>query len=86
MSGQIIDATVIEARRPHLTRAEKDTIKGGGTPAEWTPARRAQIDRNILSRHRAPAPAVTILTPDALRLRHLPIADCARYDSLRRAC
>jgi hypothetical protein len=25
------------------------------------------------------------LTPDALQLRHLPIADCARYDSLRRA-
>ena len=46
MGGQIIDATVIEARRPRLTQAEKDTIKGGGTPAEWTPARRAQIDRD----------------------------------------
>jgi transposase, IS5 family len=45
MSGQIIDATVIQARRPRLTQAEKDTIKGGGTPAEWSPARRAQIDR-----------------------------------------
>jgi len=40
---------------------------------------------NILSRHRDPGPAATILTPDALRLQHLPIADCARYDSLRRA-
>jgi hypothetical protein len=39
----------------------------------------------VLSRHRDPGPAATILTPDALRLRHLPIADCARYDSLRRA-
>jgi len=27
----------------------------------------------------------TILTPDALRLRHTPIADCDRYDSLRKA-
>jgi hypothetical protein len=44
MGGQIIDATVIEARRPRLSQAEKDTIKGGGTPAEWEPARRAQID------------------------------------------
>src|SRR5690242_21929128 len=26
---------------------------------------------------RDPGPAATILTPDALRLRHLPIADCA---------
>ena len=45
----------------------------------------ADVVLNILSRHRDPAPAATILTPDALRLRHLPIADCARYDSLRRA-
>ena len=40
---------------------------------------------NILTRRRDPAPAVTILTPDALRLRHEPQADCARYDTLRRA-
>jgi transposase, IS5 family len=46
MGGQIVDATVIEARRPRLTLAEKNTLKGGGTPAEWTPARRAQIDRD----------------------------------------
>lgn len=46
MGGQIIDATVIEARRPRLTQTEKDTIKGGGTPGEWTPARRAQTDRD----------------------------------------
>ncbi|HTV45303.1 MAG TPA: transposase [Stellaceae bacterium] len=46
MGGQIVDATVIEARRPRLTKSEKDTIKGGGIPAEWKPARRAQIDRD----------------------------------------
>src|SRR5271156_121220 len=46
MGGQIVDATVIEARRPRLTQAEKATIRGGGTPAAWTPARRAQIDRD----------------------------------------
>jgi transposase len=40
---------------------------------------------NILARRRDPAPAVTILTPDALRLAIEPQADCARYDSLRRA-
>ena len=38
---------------------------------------------NILARRRDPAPAVTILTPDALTLRHAPVADCARYDQLR---
>src|SRR5499427_4424753 len=46
MGGQIVDATVIEARRPRLTQAEKHVIKGGGTPGEWTPARRAQIDHD----------------------------------------
>jgi hypothetical protein len=45
----------------------------------------ADIVLNILSRHREPAPAVTIMAPDALRLRHAPLADCTRYDRLRRA-
>ena len=40
---------------------------------------------NILARQRDPAPSMTITTPDALRLAHEPQADCARYDSLRRA-
>ena len=40
---------------------------------------------NILSRRRDPGPPATIMTPEALRLRHEPAADCARYDSLRRA-
>jgi hypothetical protein len=45
----------------------------------------ADVVLNILSRRREPDPAPTILTPEALRLRHLPVADCARYDQLRRA-
>ena len=45
----------------------------------------ADVILNILARQRDPGPAATILTPDALRLRYAPIADCARYDSLRRA-
>jgi IS5 family transposase len=44
MGGQIVDATVVQARRPHLTQDEKDTLKGGGAPPDWSPARRAQID------------------------------------------
>src|ERR1700741_2081370 len=38
---------------------------------------------NILTRHRDPGPTATILTPDALTLRYMPVADCARYDQLR---
>jgi len=45
----------------------------------------ADVILNILARQRDPGPPVTILTPDALRLRHAPIADCSRYDRLRRA-
>jgi hypothetical protein len=45
----------------------------------------ADVILNILARRRDPGPPITILTPDALRLRHAPTADCARYDRLRRA-
>jgi hypothetical protein len=36
----------------------------------------ADVILNILARRRDPAPTATILTPDTLRLRHTPIADC----------
>jgi hypothetical protein len=45
----------------------------------------ADVILNILARQREPAPPAAIMTPDALRLRHAPTADCTRYDSLRRA-
>jgi hypothetical protein len=45
----------------------------------------ADIVLNILARRRDPVAPVTILTPEALRLKHEPSADCARYDNLRRA-
>ena len=45
----------------------------------------ADVVINILARQRDPGPAATTMTPDALRLRHAPIADCARYDQLRSA-
>jgi hypothetical protein len=46
----------------------------------------ADIILNILARQREPAAPVTIMTtPQALRLHQEPAADCARYDSLRRA-
>ncbi len=45
----------------------------------------ADVMLNILARRRDPGPSVTILTPDALRLRRAPLADCSRYDQLRRS-
>ena len=38
---------------------------------------------NILARRREPPRPLSIVTPDDLALRHPPLADCDRYDSLR---
>ena len=46
MGGQIVDATVVEARRPRLTKDEKQTLRDGGTPEGWSKARSQQIDRD----------------------------------------
>ena len=59
MGGQIVDATVIEARRPRLNTEEKATIRGGGTPPGWSKARTRQIDRDgrwTIKRGRKPPP------------------------------
>ncbi len=39
---------------------------------------------NVLTRQRQTAAPASIATPEALRLAREPVADCARYDSLRR--
>ena len=46
MGGQIVDATIVEARRPRLSEPEKAVVKGGSTPGDWKPARTRQIDRD----------------------------------------
>jgi hypothetical protein len=37
----------------------------------------------VLARQRQPPAPPSVTTPDALRLRAEPVADCARYDALR---
>ena len=44
----------------------------------------ADVILNILARRREQVVPISIMTPAALRLRHEPAADCARYDGLRR--
>jgi IS5 family transposase len=46
MGGQIVDATIVQARPARLTAEEKAAVRRGETPADWSPARRAQIDRD----------------------------------------
>jgi hypothetical protein len=38
----------------------------------------------VLARQRQPVPPPSITTPAALRLKIEPVADCGRYDSIRR--
>ena len=45
----------------------------------------ADVILNILARRRDPLPIAAIATPASLTLHHAPVADCARYDQLRRA-
>ena len=84
-------SAVLTAGRIAVEAACAEALAGGVNSAD--------VVLNILARQRNPGPSATILTPEALRLRHppiadcrlpiadcrLPIADCARYDSLRRA-
>lgn len=46
VGGQIVDATVVEARRPRLTKGERQTLRDGATPEGWSKARTRQIGRD----------------------------------------
>ncbi len=46
MGGQIIDATIVPAPRQHNSRDDNETIKAGGAPKDWKPAKRRQKDRD----------------------------------------
>lgn len=70
-------AAVLSDGLPAVEAACAETLREG----VWS----ADVVLNILARRRAPAPPITIMTPEALRLAVEPTADCARYDTLRRA-
>ncbi len=75
-----------DGRDPHR-RARRRPVRGRSGPAPSTARGRVLGDvvLNILARQREPPAPVPLLTPESLRLRHEPVADCARYDSLRTA-
>ena len=61
----------------------------GAVEAACTEALRAglasgDVILTVLARQRQPPAAPSITTPDALRLKIEPMADCGRYDSIRR--
>lgn len=46
MGGQILDATIVPAPKQRNSEAEKTAIKAGEVPADWTPAKTRQKDRD----------------------------------------
>jgi hypothetical protein len=58
-------------------------VEAAGAEALDQGVHSADVILNILARRRDPGPPLTIVTPDALKLRQVPLADCARYDQLR---
>jgi hypothetical protein len=76
---QMVDilTTVLSDGLPAIEAACAEALRQG--------VHSADVILNILARRRQPASPITIMTPEALRLRHEPDADCARYDRLRRA-
>ena len=76
---QMVDilTTVLSDGLPAVEAACSEALREG--------VHSAAVILNILARRREAARPLTIMTPDALRLIHEPSADCARYDSLRRA-
>ena len=44
MGGQIVDATIVAAPRQRNSRDDNETIKQGGTPPDWHPAKSRQKD------------------------------------------
>jgi hypothetical protein len=76
---QMVDilTTVLSDGLPAVEAACSEALRDG--------VHSAAVILNILARRREPSAPITIMTPASLRLRHEPTADCARYDSLRRA-
>ncbi len=61
-----------------------DPVEAACTEALGEGVHSADVILNILARRKDPAPALAISTPEALKLKHEPLANCDRYDQLRK--
>ena len=62
-----------------------EAVEAGVREALDAGAASDEVILNILSRRREPPRPASIVTPEDMALMHPPVADCARYDSLRDA-
>ena len=82
--GIVLDSLDIAQVSMNLVDLPVTGLEAACTEAIAHGVHSADVVLNILARQRDPGPPVTILTPAALTLHHAPVADCARYDNLRR--
>lgn len=61
-----------------------DAVEAACTEALTAGLASAAVILTVLARQRQPAEPPSITTPDALRLKIEPSADCSRYDTLRK--
>jgi hypothetical protein len=86
-AGQIIDVTVIEARRPRLTQAEKDAIKADCTPADWTPAAARRSTATDAGQRPSPTAATSVNIEVAVVFGYkVPCRFDREHGFLRRSC
>jgi hypothetical protein len=71
----ILNAVLIDGL-PAVEAACAEALAGGVSSSD--------VVLNLLARRNMPAPVANVLTPQALTLSQAPLADCARYDDLRR--
>ena len=76
---------LIRGSSPRCSPTDLPAVEAACAQALAEGVHSADVILNILARQRDPGPPMTVMTPDALRLRHAPVADCARYDQLRSA-
>src|SRR3974390_1809023 len=61
-----------------------DTVEAACAEALQAGIASGEVILTVLARRRQPAMPPSIITPDALRLKIEPVADCGRYDSIRK--
>jgi len=60
---------------PAVEAACREAVEAGTVSAD--------VILNILTRRQSPTPSAPIQTPESLKLTHVPLSNCARYDDLR---
>src|SRR5258708_14924957 len=85
MNAWLLDKCISYAKAHHHPELTEQTEVFEAERPKLVPyAGRVDGFHTVPARQRNPSPPANILTPAALTLHHAPIADCARYDNLRR--